>query len=532
MTDETKSPEASGSNFQTATQAKPSGPAQNVPQQPGNNNTAGSTAKFQALIGIVAITLANVAGFISNVDKIREFVLKILGTEWAYHFHTLIVYCGSALLLIGYGALTYWIYWNFVVRRTLLIKVGFYVAAFVAVGTMVFGSYEFLFKPVDFVSLIKKQTSEYVQTILSQQTGSGEYTGGFRFSQGEMSNDTQAWTTAQCLVGLLQQNSTALNDTTRAQIRKAFEFIEHMRLKSPDNGWGYQAGFNWGVTEIDAWVALAYIYSLRGNNAATIWSPNEIPDALAKTNSILEILLNRQHGDGSWGPIEKTDNPKHARTYSAIMATWALAQAEQNSDVLRGHEADYQAAVTLAAKWLLSSYTKNPEGFSGWWPNPSAKNPAESYPGLEAQGLFVLSVAKASHPFIGSDPKYQDAVGTFVKLGLDGNNTLEPLVKRKITYNEKAHDSDRYLEGRTETAEQSTFLWYPWSIALAATLEHDSNLADFQRERMEKLLSSLFERADEEGTFVRNDPVIYPTAEILFADGYYFSRDGLTAKQK
>jgi hypothetical protein len=293
-------------------------------------------------------------------------------------------------------------------------------------------------------------------------------------------------------------------------------------------------GFDWGATEVNAWVALSYIYSLRANNAEIVWKSSEIPETIEKTNVVLDLLLKRQYDEGGWSAIEKTSNSKYQRTYSTIMAVWALAEANQNGDILKGHEAEYRAALTSGARWLLDAYTTSAEGFSGWWPNPSAKNPVGAYPGLQALALFVLSKAKASHSFIGADSRYKEAVNTFIKLAFDGNATLEPLTRRKISDNERVHDSDRYFpaQGGHKTAEASTFLWYPWTIALAATLEHDPTFLEYQHERLQNLLSRLLERADEENSFVRNDQAIYPTAEVLFVEGYYFSRDGLTVKQK
>jgi hypothetical protein len=96
--------------------------------------------------------------------------------------------------------------------------------------------------------------------------------------------------------------------------------------------------------------------------------------------------------------------------------------------------------------------------------------------------------------------------------------------------NEKPHDSDRYLEGRSETVEQSTFLWYPWTLAAATALVRDPLFLDYQHARFRELILKLFDRADQVGRFVRNDQAIYPTVELLFAEGYYFSRIGLPLK--
>ena len=346
-----------------------------------------------------------------------------------------------------------------------------------------------------------------------------------------MSDDAQVWTTAQCLVALLQQD-VAIVKQEGPGIREAFEYIERSRIKSSSDGWGYLKNINWAVTEIDAWVALSYIYSLRTDNAAILYEDNDISEGIAKTSIVLDALVKRQHNDGGWGPIEKTSNPKHERTYSTIMAVWALAEAQQDADLVKGHEAEYRAALTSGAKWLLGSYTTSATGFSGWWPNPSARNPVGAYPALTAQALFVLSKANASESFIGADSRYKEAVEALIKFAFEGNTALEPLTARSIGDNEQAKDSDRYLESRSETAEQSTFLWYPWTIAMATSLERTNLLLEYQKDRLQALLVRLLERTDEENKFVRNDEAIYPTVEVLLTEGYYFSGEGLAGKQR
>jgi hypothetical protein len=486
--------------------------------------TDGSVAKIQGFIGIIGITVGNVATFITHIDEIRQFVSKVLGTEWAYRLHTYILYGASIFFLLGYGSLTYWLYRNFVAYRTGLFKGAFFAAAFIAVGSTLFGSYEFLLKPVDYAPLVKSQLRGHEQTVLSQQVTDGDDDGGFRFSQTGTSSEAQAWTTAQCLTAILQQDIAEVKQASPAAIRRAFDYLERSRLQSQPGGWGYLRKMDWGVTEIDAWVALAYIYSLRADNVVLIWKPEELPGVVAKTNLALALLASREHDEGGWSVIEKTSDQTHLRTYSTAMAVWALAEAEQNGNITKGHEDEYRKAITLGAKRLLQSYATSSAAFSGWWPNPSVP-PIGEYPGLTAQVLFALSEAKMSNAFIGADPKYKEAIEAFIKLAFEGGSSFEPLTQRKVGDNEKAHDSDRYLRGRTETAEQSTFLWYPWTIVMAAALQHDPLLQEYQHEQLRSLLSALLQRSDDENRFIRNDEVIYPTAETLFAEGYYFSKD-------
>lgn len=489
-----------------------------------------SVAKLQGFVGIVAITVGNVAAMITHVEEIRKFVSKVMGTAWVYRFHDYIVVGASALLLFGYVSLTYWLYWNFIVGRRKVLQAVFFVSATIAVGSTVLGTYWFFFRVVNVDPLIRVELVKDVQIILSQQVSGGEDDGGFRFSQTGISTEAQVWTTAQCLTALLQQDASVIKDSGPA-LRRAFDYIERSRLKSGTGGWGYVRSMDWGVTEIDAWVALAYLYSLRADNAAIIWKPAELKAVISRANVALDVIVARQHDDGGWSVIERTPNPRHVRTYSTIMALWALAEAEQNGEVVAGHEAQYGEAVKLGAKWVLGSFT-TASGSSGWWPNPSNKNPVGEYPGLTAQTLFVLSKAKTSHAFIGVDPRFMEAVDAFISVAVGGSDDGHPLTLRKLAPNETAHDSDRYLEGRSETCEQSTFLWYPWTIAAAVALENDTLLRDYQQGQLRKVSSELLARIDDVSKFIRSDAVIYPTAEVLFATGYSLPPDRPSSSKK
>src|SRR5262249_37549985 len=82
-----------GATGKTAKAANKSSSRSRVGQQQTNNDSNGSSgAKIQGFIGIIAITLGNVAAILTHVDEIRKFVSKVLGTEWAYRFHTLVVF--------------------------------------------------------------------------------------------------------------------------------------------------------------------------------------------------------------------------------------------------------------------------------------------------------------------------------------------------------------------------------------------------------------------------------------------------------
>jgi hypothetical protein len=136
-----------------------------------------------------------------------------------------------------------------------------------------------------------------------------------------------------------------------------------------------------------------------------------------------------------------------------------------------------------------------------------------------------------TQPFIGSDPHYTDAINTVLKIGFFGDGLLDPLPRRKLGNNEQVPDSDKWLEGRTEPVEQSIFLWYPWVIAMATSVSYYPGLERFQATRLRELAAVLLERVNDAGSFVRSHENMYPTAETLFADGYYLRRAAITARQ-
>src|SRR5262249_2768222 len=149
--------------------------------------------------------------------------------------------------------------------------------------------------------------------------------GGFRYAQHGGPRDAQVWTTAQVLYAL--ETADALPPNGRLAIRHGFDYIERMRVppaKGPcqqpngqGDGWAYIKFLRWGVTEINSWVLVSKIVSLRSPPAPTIWDDSEIPDKIADIKSDLTALARRQHQpSGGWAPIYKTTDESHLRTYS------------------------------------------------------------------------------------------------------------------------------------------------------------------------------------------------------------------------
>ncbi len=113
--------------------------------------------------------------------------------------------------------------------------------------------------------------------------------------------------------------------------------------------------------------------------------------------------------------------------------------------------ARYNLQKRRGIQWLLSTY--DPE--TGWDPNPNRKD-RESFPGLTAQVLFILSRAEAGDPELGSEQALRIAKSAF----------LTRRWPEKLPFESSSRYSDMNVSFDTEdgfTAEAVRFLWYPWA---------------------------------------------------------------------
>ena len=152
-----------------------------------------------------------------------------------------------------------------------------------------------------------------------------------------------------------------------------------MRASAPDDGWGYFAGRSPAITEITAWSTLAEIASVRAN----LWSPTDRATVSARIARDLNTILTRQTTAGGWSPIRdvRDDN---TRTYSTIMALWALSAAFREGI----RTAASEASAVKGMDWLLNERHAQ----LGWVPNPRRRYQTEDFHGLTGQALVVLSL--------------------------------------------------------------------------------------------------------------------------------------------
>ena len=496
-----------------------------------------SLNKSYAWAAGITVVIANAAAFISNIEKIQQFIFNIFGLYHSLIFHTWFKWFLVIGMLLAYSVLALYVYWTYFQTKEKRLRLT-YCALAVLCGFGICALNLGLVQARQPAAgpLLRQASVSLSRAVLLQQTPNG----GFRFWQVGPNTETQVWTTAQCLFAVLSaskaQNTEQIkttnvkttNDVTESAqaIRAAFDYVERLRLPA-GGGWGYMEGLDWAVTEIIAWVALAKQASLYSGNRAAIWPEPEAAKIVQSLARDLTLLIERQHDDGGWSPIHKTNDASHLRTYSTAIALWALIEARQNKDLPEDLAKKLDQSIARGARWLLGTYHIYPDGDGGWLANPSHRESVERFVGLTAQTLFILSQAEARYDFLKTNFNYQGMKKRFLVSAVGDKGTPSSLLFRDISTNERVHDSDRYLRGTSYTAESSTFLWYPWSLVLASVLNEDSLLDDLSRAHASTLLRAILNRSEGMIRFVQRDPVIYPTAENLFSISFFLQRNAV-----
>jgi len=316
----------------------------------------------------------------------------------------------------------------------------------------------------------------------------------------------QVWTTAQSLVGVVSAVSRAkLPQTHRDEIRAAFNYIESARSFQSGGGWGYWDNSLITVTEVTAWVVLAYARSLDPAVREFLWSPIEQDEVRLRIERDISILLARQSHRGGWRPVADATGESDTRTYSTVMALWALVEASAAgafSEDLRG-QAD--ESIKQGLDWLLNNYL--PE--LGWVPNPNRGAQTERFPGLTAQVLFVLGRAATDFAVVDGNLNYLAARDNFL--------SDKEVLSLPLEANSRLHDADQHLPTAPEgfLIEASTFLWHPWTFAVLGELADSTSLDRDSRKLAKEHQLALALRGEELDRHVRK-AFLYETAENLF----------------
>ena len=220
--------------------------------------------------------------------------------------------------------------------------------------------------------------------------------------------------------------------------------------------------------------------------------------------------------NGGWAPIGQIDNEKFGRTYSTVMALWALIEARKSSQLIEIMDTRYDDNIKGGIRWLLSNYNYD---LRSWVPNPERAKQIERFPGLTAQTLYVLELARPEFNFLLKSNSTYDAGRQAFFNSIEGDDlqATPALASRLASNNDRTHDSDRYLPGTKFTVEGSTFLWFPWTIALCAQSQLGEDVETTTEEIAKRGCSRLLGRINNLVKFAREDPFTYVMAESLFA---------------
>jgi hypothetical protein len=295
--------------------------------------------------------------------------------------------------------------------------------------------------------------------------------GGFRFGP---TSEPQVWTTAQCLTALLASPLDLKEDHDK--IVRGFEYIESRRDENAD-GWGLFEDGSVAQTEITAWVCVANAQLLASTRSKLF--ADLVPDARRRISRDLASIARCElpSPKGAWSPIWVPDKmvPELARTYSTVMALWALAEARDVSDIHEEIGSKYDVAIDNGVAWLLATFRQG----VGLPPAPSIGH--GPFPGLTAQAVYVLRRIERVRPNLrnlGADFIAKDIFLNLV-------NTGEPFQNRDVLDGEVSD-----LRPTKYKLENSSFLRFPWFLLAASSLKNDDALSGASK----KTAAECFER--------------------------------------
>jgi hypothetical protein len=455
-------------------------PAKQVKPSDGENNV-----KRAGTLGLVTILLGNVAAFTGAVGKLDEAMHKLqeqlnLAVP-PYLLYAVIL----AIIFVGYLLAFTSVYKRLkdrignkmpgkgiTVSGLLLIVMG----GLIAVNVWAI--------PNPDSAVFKTREADWSNKIRQTQQSSGGFTIMVPSGPG---NPVQVFATAQGLTAIL----TAMdwNNVQEEQvktIRSAFAFIDSQR-EPAEHLWGYFPNTT-AVTEIAGWVTVARIKALEHGDQ--LWSSES--DRAAQLafveDDLARIMTHYIPVESGWSPFRQnisepseiagckafpptltglTDDQSKTRTYSTVMALWALIEGNRVPSVRDRLAHKYDERVRTGIGWLLSTYSKEKDT---WFPNTHRANQDEDYMGLTAQALYVLYLAKAEREFAPAvqQPRWADVRHGFLKRSVKG---------LLIGDNSHLSDVDGYVFPFPQPLEPMTFLWAPWSMITYHYLSLDSELS-------------------------------------------------------
>jgi hypothetical protein len=334
--------------------------------------------------------------------------------------------------------------------------------------------------------------------------------------------ETQVWTDAQLLKGLL---INAQRDPTLIQMAvlvKTFAWIESQR-RTNVNGWTYFSDCRTNqpsVTEISAWVLLAQMESLRLTNFWIGAASNEVKE-LARRD--VEEILRRQDASGGFSPVRAKEK-QYCRTYSTLMAVHALA--EYKTVLTNGESRDHISwTIRNGIDYLMDNYDKT---LHSWVPNPQRPLQREPFLGLTAQVIYVLSECDRDDFTPTTRDKFVSACKDLLY--------SKDVERWEPSRNQRMHDADQHIHSSEYDTcfhlEASTYLAYPWLLAALSRLHHlpDKEL-QAEKARILRLRASLMSpEMITKGTLFVDGELFYVWAENLIGYGTALADDVPTSK--
>ena len=306
----------------------------------------------------------------------------------------------------------------------------------------------------------------WTQQLFDTQTDTGT-SGGFGTVQtGHGVPDV--WTSAQALNAILRGRYC---NGRAAEIKKAFAYIDGQEMTSATggSGWVTHPSYKWPRTEISAWIG-------------DIWDASEASRIRDRVIKLLTEIAGRQNSTtgGGWGPTTLM-LPNSDRTYSTVLALWGLVEGRRTKPVadIVGTRFDGNIRNGIAALLRI------PHDI-GW---VARLGSSETYRGLAAQGLYVLSLAA-------DDPQL------FKAIDLEDFKSLRQAFLAALVSTPEAYQTLERTSGDDQTLKlpdgsniqepfYATFFPFPWSLALLHHMAREQWLPHRQQTKASELASQL-----------------------------------------
>jgi hypothetical protein len=487
-------------------------------------STNASDSKAAGTLGIATIVLGNVATIAGSFEKVNEAVQKI---QEQLHLGTTpyLLYVVLGIIFAGYLLASTSLY------KHLKQKIGNRVpgqrlvagiVVFVFLGGLYAVNLWALPHAFDETRL-KSRKALWLDKVRQTQNSSGGFS--IMVLSGP-NNPPQVFTTAQGLTAMISAtNWDDLKAGDAQVIRSAFDYIDSER--DPVEKWWSYFGDSRPLTEIAGWVTVARIKALQHSDQ--IWPSNEDRE---KQLSYLQYDLNHfmSHyipAESAWSPFAPPDSTAASlsgcsslpqalkdlqtsqyktRTYSTIMALWALVEAHENEAIRAKIGEQYDDAIRTAIGWLMTTYRTDR---GTWVPNPHRANQRDDYPGLTAQALFVLYRAKLDSHFKSAveQPRWLEARQAFLK---------KKVKEHLLGDNAHLSDMDGYVFPFPQPLEPMTFLWAPWSLAAYSRLSEDADLSGSDKKLAQADRNTVIGDYQDQAFEIIESGGTYELAENLF----------------